>query len=204
MMPPGVGRCTISKQADTTVATKRPETKLTYEDYLTFPDDGKRHEIMDGEHFVTAAPNLRHQAILLNLGAELKLFLDTHPIGRLFVAPVDVVLSDVDVVEPDLIFVSNAREERLTAANVQGAPDLVVEILSPTTRRTDEVTKRKRYEHFDVLEYWIVDPELETVKILRRTQNALGRTAELSRDEGHVLETPLLPGFRAPLEKIFA
>ena len=185
------------------MSTDRPGTKLTYEDYLTFPDDGKRHEIVDGEHFVTPAPNLKHQAISMNLSVILKVFLDTHPLGRVFAAPADVVLSEIDVVEPDLFFVSSARQDRLTKANVQGAPDLVIEILSPSTRRTDEITKRKRYEHFDVREYWIVDPELETVKVLRRTEKGLERVAELSREEGGLLDTPLLTGLSIPLARIF-
>jgi Uma2 family endonuclease len=185
------------------MSADRPDLKLTYDDYLTFPDDGKRHEIIDGEHFVTPAPNLKHQAIVLNLGALLKAFLDAHPMGRVFVAPADVVLSQIDVVEPDLLFVSSARLERLTKANVQGAPDLVIEVLSPGTRRTDEVTKRKRYEHFDVLEYWIVDPELETVKVLRRTEQGLERVADLTNEDGGLLETPLLPGLSIPLARIF-
>ncbi len=123
--------------------------------------------------------------------------------GRVFAAPTDVVLSDSDVVEPDLLFISNARLDRMTTANIQGAPDLVIEILSPGTRKTDEVTKRKRYEHFDVLEYWIVDPELETVKVLRRTEKGLERVVEVSNEEAGVLETPLLPGLSIPLARIF-
>ena len=185
------------------MSTDRPGTKLTYEDYSTFPDDGKRHEIIDGEHFVTPAPNLKHQSISMNLSGILKVFLDTHPLGRVFAAPADVVLSEIDVVEPDLFFVSSGRLDRLTKANVQGAPDLVIEILSPSPRRTDEITKRKRYEHFDVREYWIVDPELETVKVLRRTGKGLERVAELSREEGGLLDTPLLPGLSIPLARIF-
>jgi Uma2 family endonuclease len=197
-------RCTIPAKRETAVSADRPDLKLTYDDYLTFPDDGKRHEIIDGEHFVTPAPNLKHQAVSGNLFFALRAFLEMHPLGRLFAAPADVILSDIDVVEPDLLFISNARLDRMTRANIQGAPDLVIEILSPGTRKTDEVTKRKRYEHFDVLEYWIVDPELETVKVLRRTEKGLERVAELSNEEDGRLATPLLPGLSIPLARIFA
>ena len=196
-------RCTIRDKAGTTVSADRTSTKLTYEDYLGFPDDGKRHEIIDGEHYVTPSPNLRHQAISLNLAFQIRLFLEGHRLGRLFAAPADVVLSDIDVVEPDLLFVSKERLDRLTKANVQGSPDLVIEILSPSTRRRDEGIKRKRYERFDVLEYWIVDPELEVVKVLRRTKKGLERVAELSKKGSDVIQTPLLPGLRIPLERIF-
>jgi len=191
-------------QTEGAVSDPRPELKLTYEDYLCFPDDGKRREIIDGELYVTAAPNLKHQSISINLASALKLFLDQARLGRVFAAPTDVVLSEVDVVEPDILFVSKERAERLTESNVQGAPDLVVEILSPSTRRTDERIKLKRYERFHVREYWIVDPELEIVKVYRRGAKAgLERVAELAQEAGDALTTPLLPGLTIPLAKVF-
>jgi Uma2 family endonuclease len=180
------------------------ESKFTYEDLQAFPDDGKRREIVDGELFVSASPNLRHQAISLNLALVIGSFLKKQRLGRLFTAPADVVLSDSDVVVPDLLFVSQERLDRLTKANVQGAPDLVIEILSPSTRRSDELVKKKRFEHFDVVEYWIVDPELDAVRVLRRTKKGLTRVAELTREESDVLSTPLLPGLEIPLAMIFA
>lgn len=132
--------------------------KFTYEDFLNFPDDGKRHEIIDGEHYVTPSPNTKHQTVCTALTALLWTYLKQHPVGAVFVAPLDVVLSDVDIVEPDLLYISRDRADVLTRQNVRGAPDLVVEILSPSTRKTDETTKRKRYERFGVGEYWVVDP----------------------------------------------
>jgi Uma2 family endonuclease len=119
-------------------------------------------------------------------------------------APADVVLSDVNVVEPDLFFLSNERLDRLTRKNVQGAPDLVMEVLSESTRRTDEVRKRKLYERVDVLEYWLVDAELETVEVYRKIGGGFDRPIELSCAAGDSLTTPLLPGFRVPLAKLFA
>ena len=113
----------------------RPGVKLTYDDFLLFPDDGKRHELIDGEHYVTPSPNLKHQAIVRNLVTTIGSFLRTHPVGKVYVAPLDVVFSHFDVVEPDLLYVSEARRDVLTAQNVQGAPDLVVEVGSPSTRR---------------------------------------------------------------------
>ena len=87
---------------------------------------------------------------------------------------------------------------------MRGAPDLVVEILSPGTRKTDEVTKRKLYERFDVQEYWVVDPELETIKVHRRGDRGFGRALELSAEAGDILTTPLLPGFSVSLAEVFA
>src|SRR5215213_8209437 len=132
--------------------------KLTYEDYVLIPDDGKRHEILDGEHYVTAAPYPRHQAILGELHYWIRAFLAQNRLGRVFFAPVDVLLSRHDIVQPDLLFISNERLTVLTEKNVQGAPDLLVEVLSDSTRRIDEGLKLERYELLEVREYWVVDP----------------------------------------------
>ena len=178
--------------------------KLTYEDYALFPDDGRRHELVDGEHCVSPAPSLLHQAILGSLLFALKLYLRTQPLGQVFAAPTDVVLSKNDTVQPDLLFVSNERAAILAERNVQGAPDLVVEIMSETTRRMDEVTKRKLYERFGVAEYWVVDPALENVKVYRRQGGFFQAPAELSLESGHTLASPLLPGLGIPLADLFA
>ena len=179
-------------------------TKFTYEDFLNFPDEGKRHEIIDGEHYVTPSPNTKHQAVSSNLHGLLWTYLRDHPIGRIFAAPYDVILSDVDVVEPDLLYVSRERFNVVTAQHVRGVPDLVVEILSPGTRKTDEVTKRKLYERFGVHEYWVVDTELETIKVYRQADGAFVRAAELSAEQNDRLATPLLPNFSVALAEIFS
>ena len=181
-----------------------PSVKFTYDDFLNFPDDGKRHEIIDGEHYVTPSPNTKHQTVLSNLHAFLWMYLKQHAVGRVFFAPFDVVFSDLDVAEPDLLYISRERAAVLTDKHVRGAPDLVVEILSPGTRKTDEVTKRKLYERFEVVEYWVVDPELETVKIHRRVDGAFARVAELAAEAGDTLTTPLLPDFSVTLTDVFA
>jgi Uma2 family endonuclease len=116
----------------------------------------------------------------------------------------DVVLSDQDVVEPDLLFVCAARASIITEKNIQGAPDLVVEIISETSRKTDRTIKRKLYERHGVREYWIVDPELETLDIYRMTGGGYVRAAELSREADHAIETPLLQGLRLKLSEIFS
>jgi Uma2 family endonuclease len=124
-------------------------------------------------------------------------------VGRVFVAPFDVVFSDIDVVEPDLLYIARERFHVLTAAHVRGAPDLAVEILSPGTRRTDEITKRRLYERFGVAEYWVVDPELDTIKIYRRRAVSFERVAELAAETNDVLTTPLLPGWSMSLAEVF-
>ena len=177
--------------------------KFTYDDFVHFPNDGKRHEIIDGEHYVTPSPNTRHQAISRNLLVSIAVYLKQHPVGEVFGAPFDVVLSDLDVVEPDLLYVSRERLDVLTADHVRGAPDLVVEILSPGTRRTDEITKRKLYERFGVQEYWVVDPELDTIKVYRRGESGFAQPTELSVERNEALTTPLLPNWSAPLRDVF-
>lgn len=179
------------------------KTKLTYEDFALFPEDGKRHELIDGEHFVTPSPATRHQRISRNLMH----FLDTHlrrtNAGEVLAAPMDVVLSNVDIVEPDILVILAARASIITAKNIQGAPDLVVEIISESTRKTDILIKRRLYERHGVPEYWIVDPELEAVDVYRLADGKFIRSAELSLEAGHSIETPLLPGFQLRLSEIF-
>jgi Uma2 family endonuclease len=182
----------------------RSDVKLTYDDYLLFPDDGKLHELIDGEHFVTPSPNLRHQAILGVLHGLIWSYLQEQPIGSVFMSRLDVVLSKYDVVEPDLLYVSRARAaEVLSAAHVRGAPDLVVEIGSPSTRKRDETIKRRLCERFGVTEYWVVDPEVDVVRVYRRSDDRFERAVELSREDHDVLTTPLLAGLELPLERIF-
>ncbi len=146
----------------------RESVKYTYADLENFPDDGKRREIIGGELYVTPSPATPHQVVVGNLYFLIRRYLEVHPVGRIFLAPLDVVFSQFDVVEPDLLFVSAGRAGVVTRKNVAGSPDLAIEVLSPGTRRTDETIKRGLYERFDVLEYWIVDPRIKTVKIYRR------------------------------------
>ena len=181
-----------------------PGVKLTYDDFVLFPDDGQRHELIDGEHYVTPSPARKHQAIVWNLTLLIGTYLRGHPVGRAFSAPFDVVFSEFDVVEPDLLFISSARQkEVLTTKHVRGAPDLVVEIGSPATRKRDETIKRRLYERFGVSEYWVIDPELESIHVYRRSDQGYSRTAELNLERHDVLTTPLLPGLDLPLTDIF-
>jgi Uma2 family endonuclease len=185
------------------MATPAFRLQLTYEDYLLFPDDGRRHELIGGEHFVSPSPVRKHQRASANLQRILSSLIFDHRLGFLYAAPFDVILSDEDVVQPDLIFVSNERSAIEQDHGIVGAPDLLVEILSESNRKTDEIAKRKLYEWAGVLEYWIVDPVLETVKVYRLAGGAYERVAELSVEAGDSLETPLLPGLTIALAQIF-
>jgi Uma2 family endonuclease len=186
------------------MATPAYRLKLTYEDYLLFPDDGRRHELIGGEHYVSPSPTKKHQRASANLQRNLGLFIFENRLGFLYSAPFDVILSEEDVVQPDLIFVSTQRSSIERDHGIVGAPDLLVEILSESNRKTDEITKRKLYEWAGVLEYWVVDPVLETVKVYRLNGGVYERVAELSVEAGERLETPLLPGLSVALSQIFS
>src|SRR5215510_1418524 len=180
-----------------------PGVKLTYDDFLLFPDDGKRHELIDGEHYVTPSPSRKHQAIAWNLTVIIGTYLEAHPIARAFAAPFDVLFSDFDVVEPDLLYISNARgDEILKTQHVRGAPNLVVEIGSPGTRKRDETIKRKLYERSGVEKYWIIDPELETIAVYRQVGDGYQRVSELALERNDTLTTSLLHGLAMPLARI--
>ncbi len=182
----------------------QPGCKLTYADFLLFPDDGKRHELIDGAHYVTPSPKLKHQAIVGNLYWLIRSFLTDHPIGNAYLSPLDVVLSDIDVVEPDLLFVASEQLDILTERNVSGPPTLVVEVLSESTRRRDETLKMKLYERMGVREYWMVDPEAETVNVYRAAAERFERVCALSVETNDSLTTPALPGRSLALAAIFA
>ncbi len=136
--------------------------------------------------------------------AGVKLTYDRYPIGEVYSAPFDVVFSNFDVVEPDVLYVSNSRKAVLTEKNVQGAPDLVVEVGSPGTRRRDEKIKHRLYERSGVSEYWVVDPDLDVVKVYTLVEGRYGPARELSLDKGDVLTTPLLSDLALPLTRIFS
>lgn len=175
--------------------------KLTYDDYLLFPNDGLRHEILDGEHFVTNAPSRWHQKAVSNLTYLLVGFLRQSPLGEVYTAPFEVLFGRHDVALPDLVFVSNERSAILTDKNIQGTPDLIIEILSSSTRRSDEVVKRGVYERFGVLEYWIVDPKRQTVQVFRASESGFTAPTDLTTED--LLTTPLLPGLEIRVREIF-
>ena len=190
---------------DAMPTTSQREPRLTYEDFRLFPDDGKRHELIDGVHYVTPSPVLRHQQLIGRLHLAIGGFLETRPdVGQVFLSPLDTVLSAWDVVEPDLLFVAADQLNILTEANVQGAPALVVEVLSPSTRKRDLGIKRQLFERGGVREYWLVDPNARALTVYRRASNGtLSAFVRLSSDDDSTLTTPLLPEFSLSLARLF-
>jgi Uma2 family endonuclease len=167
---------------------------------VQFPDDGFRHEIIGGDHYVTPSPVTRHQRISRNLLYLIQGYLEIHPIGEVFSAPFDVLLSEWDVVVPDLVYLSQARAHFLTTKNLQGPPDLVVEILSPSTRSRDEELKLALYERVGAEEYWLIDPEQDAVDVYRGGTGGFRNPVRYSSTDA--LTTPVLPGFELSLDRV--
>jgi Uma2 family endonuclease len=176
---------------------------LTYEDLPDWELDGLRHELIAGEHIAEPSPIPRHQFIAGNLFRLLGTWIHERDHGRLLTSPIDVVFSPTDVVGPDLLFIARGRLDIIGAKYIAGAPDLAVEILSPSSRRRDEVVKRRLYEREGVGEYWVVDPVRETVRVYRLVEGGYRRADELSAAAGDVLTSPLFPGLAIPLAEIF-
>ena len=176
------------------------DTRLTYDDFRLLPNNGKRYEIVEGDLLVTPAPRRMHQRIVTRLTRFLSAYVDDHQRGEVLVSPFDVVFSPFDVVEPDVVYISHARESVLTEMNAQGAPDLVVEVLSETTEKTDRTIKLKLYGKFGVQEYWMINPEAPSAEIYRRGPEGLDLVAKLASTDA--LTSPLFPGFNLPLSRL--
>ena len=182
------------------MATQRSGTLVTYEDYRDMPED-ERYEIIDGELIMAAAPSVVHQMIQDNIGHPLGAFIRANGLGRMFSAVTDVLLSDINVVQPDILFVSRARASIMTYSAVRGAPDLVVEILSPSTAQYDKVRKRELYARFRVPEYWQADSDALEVTVLTLAGDDYDVAGVYKM--GDTLVSPNLPGFALAVDDIF-
>ena len=181
------------------VTQTRPAV-FTYADYVRLPED-VRCEIIDGELIMARSRNTKHQRIAADLLMILNLFIHDNRLGELFHAPTAVYLSETNVVEPDLLFITAARSQILTYADVRGAPDLVVEIVSPATAELDRTIKAELYGRFGVAEYWICNPTAETVDVLRLVGGRLALAGHYTLTDR--LTTPLLPGLSIDLREVF-
>jgi Uma2 family endonuclease len=177
--------------------------RLTWTDYLGLPDDGRHYELIDGELIVNPAPAPRHQRIVRTFITRLDRYFEEQGGGEVIGSPIDVVLDSENVVEPDVIVIKSDRASIVDEKNVQGAPNIVIEVLSAGTRRKDEVSKRRLYEQSGVDEYWIADPDADLVKLYCRTGAGFVLAAEVSADRGEAVTSPLLPGFSLDVRDIF-
>ena len=182
------------------VVSSKPTVKLTYEDYRKTPED-ERYELIDGELIMAAAPNMAHQRTQRKLGWRMASTVETEDLGEVFFAPCDVVLSEHTTLQPDLIFVSKENESVLTDANIQGAPDLVVEIISPSSTGRDWTIKRDLYAKYGVKEYWLIDPINRTLWVMRLRDGYLELTGTYR--EGDTVTASTIKGFTVSLSDIF-
>lgn len=175
--------------------------KLSYEEFRQLPDDGKRYELIHGEVHLTPAPTTRHQWASHNLDISVSVHVQKEHLGEVWVAPLDVRLSDDTTVQPDLIFISNTRAEIIQENFIAGAPNLVVEILSSSTAAHDRATKLRLYAEAGVPEVWYIDPKAKTVEVLKLQGKKYVVDSVLAGDQ--ILKSDLFPGWELPLEKLF-
>lgn len=172
----------------------------TYADYLLTPDD-VRYELIDGELIVAPSPVPLHQKVSSGFVGLMVPFVRNNRLGDVFAAPLDVYLSDTTVLQPDILFISNERSHIIGETNIQGAPDLVIEIASPSTEERDRGVKQELYALFGVLEYWRAYPRTQTVEVLRLENGRLVSVGVYG--SGTDLTTPLLPGLNIDPDEIF-
>ena len=173
--------------------------KLDYSDYAAMPDDGKRYELLEGALYVTPAPTTGHQHASKRLFRQMEAYFEAGSVGEVFYAPIDVILGPHDVVQPDLVVVGDP--EQVSKRGIEGAPLVVVEILSPSTAAHDRERKARRYAEFGVEHYWIVDPELRTMECFRLERE---RYVLAVRGENNgTLSPPDWPGFTVELAPLW-
>ena len=174
--------------------------KLTYQDYAALEDD-RRYELLDGKLILLDSPNRDHQSVRIHLMFDMYTFVKENDLGWVYGAPFDVLFTDTDVAQPDIMFISREREHILTHANVQGAPDLIVEILSPSSSTRDWRNKRELYASHGVREYWIIDPANRIVSVLLLQDGVLDIEQTLTEDD--TATSTVLDGFSVSLDRIF-
>jgi len=175
-------------------------THLTYDDLRQIPPDRNRYELIEGQLFVSTAPGTEHQRKLGGLAAMLANHVEQHGLGEVLIGPCDVVLDASTVVEPDILFVSEARQSIVKLACIEGAPDLVVEVTSDSSRIIDRFVRRGRYAEFWVPEYWLLDPfepRIEALRLEGRKYRVVG-----SYGPGDTLESSTFPGLRLSVSSL--
>ena len=173
--------------------------RFTYHDYLLLPEES-RYEIIDGDLQMSPSPTERHQQAAGNLYEVFARFVRERRLGRVLIAPFDVILSETDVVQPDILFVSKDRAEIIRENGVFGAPDLVIEVLSPATAQRDRTVKAKLYARAGVKELWLVDPDGRTIEVLSNGPGGF-QPVSLARI-GELASSPILPGLEVVVNQV--
>jgi Uma2 family endonuclease len=175
---------------------------LTYPELRLMPDEGKRYELIDGEVFVTPSPSEKHQRVLAKLFVSIYTHVEARNLGRVYIAPFDVVFGEKTALQPDLLFVSAGRLGIIGPEYVLGAPDLVVEVLSPFRQSYDRVTKLEQYALHGVTECWVVDPFAESIEVYVLAGSRYELKGAFAGDD--ILQSPLLPGWEIPVRSLFS
>jgi Uma2 family endonuclease len=176
-------------------------TRLTYDEFRQLPDDGKRYELIHGEVHVSPSPNTRHQRTLWNLSGSFSIYSQNRDVGQFYFAPLDVVLAPATALQPDLMFISRQRTAIIGDNYIAGPPDLVVEILSPSTAAHDRGTKLTLYAQAGVPWVWFLDPDGRTVETFRLEGGKYYVDSILTGNQ--ILTSPLFPDWQLPLHELF-
>lgn len=174
--------------------------QATYEDYCKTPEGGK-YQLIGGEIIEMTSPTPYHQEILQNLNYYLSIFVRQNKLGKVYIAPTDVYFSKTETYQPDILFLHNDNLDKLKEKKIEGAPDLVMEILSPSTGYYDAKYKKSVYEKFGVKEYWLVDPKDKTVEIYENISGKFAVISDLTKVD--TAKSKLLAGFEVELGKVF-
>ncbi|MDQ2787437.1 MAG: Uma2 family endonuclease [Chloroflexota bacterium] len=185
------------------MAIQRAEVRgMTYDDYCLLPDDRNRYEVIEGELTMSPSPRYRHQDTVWRLGVLLHTFVETNKLGAVVGAPMDVILEPNTIVQPDLLFIRRENMEIITELNIQGPPDLCIEVLSPNTGLHDRYTKKAVYARCGVPEYWIIDPAREIVSVFEIDGDTYRLRGDASGDD--VVSSGVLAGFQIIARSVFA
>lgn len=183
------------------VSANEARVRFNYRDYRQLPDD-KRYEIIDGELYMVRANGSLHQVVLRNLESMVWPFVREHQLGQVLFGPLDVILSEEDVVQPDLIFVSRERQEIIAEQGCAGAPDLVVEVTSLATSTLDRQQKRELYARYGVQEYWLVDPVNRSIDQMELQGEKLSLKGSYYRKDEH-MTSQIIPELSLPVKQVF-
>jgi len=171
-------------------------------DYEAMPQGPPYFQLIEGRLVMSPSPLTNHQRVVMRLSSVLHHHVQQHQLGEVFVAPLDVFLNDINIYQPDIVYLSKSRLHRLTEQGVEGAPDLCVEVLSPSTERFDRVTKKKIFAQSGVTELWLIDPKAETLSIHSLAAPTEDPAQLFTASE--TLHPSLFPGLTIDLRQIFA
>lgn len=179
-----------------------PREEWRYEDYLNLPDDGQRYEIIGGVLYVTSAPSYDHQFTVLEIAAEMRQFVREHQLGQVLVAPFEIHLAeDTRPLQPDVLFIKKERQPRRGAKFFEGPPDLVVEVISPSSLRTDRLVKFTTYQQFGVAEYWLVDPKYGYVEVYTLEAGEFKLLGQFDGEQ--IIQSKILAGLEIVTQTLF-